>query len=92
MKWTIAPIIVLATSVILACSLAPALGTPPPAEPTAVPSAVPTAAQPCLESGDQNLINSRLQGPGAVAILCPGALFELTGPVIISADRQQIYT
>ncbi len=63
-----------------------------PIAPTAVLPAVPTAAPPCLESGDQNTINARLKGTGAIANLCPGAVFELTGPVIVSADRQQIYT
>lgn len=57
------------------------------------PTAVPTATGvPCLASGDQTVINARLQGPDAVAVLCPGAVFELKSPVRISADGQQIYT
>ncbi len=50
------------------------------------------SVEPCLGSGDQNTINARLQGSGAVANLCPGAVFELTAPVSITADRQEIYT
>jgi Right handed beta helix region len=46
----------------------------------------------CLESGNQDTINARLVGVAAVAMLCPGAVFELTGPVRITADKQQIYT
>jgi len=54
---------------------------------------VPTAtSQPCLASGDQNDINARLRLFGDVAVLCQGAVFELTAPVMISADSQQIYT
>jgi hypothetical protein len=54
---------------------------------------VPTAtSQPCLESGNQDDINARLRLFGDVAVLCQGAVFELTGPVIISADSQKIYT
>lgn len=54
---------------------------------------VPTAtSQPCLASGDQNDINARLRLFGDVAVLCQGAVFELTAPVMITADSQQIYT
>ena len=54
---------------------------------------VPTAtSQPCLVSGDQNDINARLRSFGDVAVLCQGAVFELTAPVMINADSQQIYT
>lgn len=63
----------------------------PPPEMT--PSPRPTASQkPCLASGNQDDINDRLRGPGDVAVLCPGAVFELTGPIVISADGQQVYT
>jgi parallel beta-helix repeat protein len=47
---------------------------------------------PCIDSGDQSTINAQLEGPGDAAILCPGALFQLTGPVVFTAARQQIYT
>jgi len=46
----------------------------------------------CIPSGDQNDINARLVQPGDVAVLCSGAVFELTAPVVFSADGQQIYT
>lgn len=54
-------------------------------------SAIPTEL-PCLESGDQNTINAKLRRPGDLAALCPGAVFELSSPVVINADHQQIYT
>lgn len=50
------------------------------------------AAGSCLESGNQDTINARLVGVGAVAVLCPGAVFQLTAPVTITADKQEIYT
>ena len=97
MKWITALIIVLAAGTIAACNLTS--GTPPVGQAGPLPSTpfspplIPTyTPQPCLESGDQNTINARLRGPGAVASLCPGALFELTGSVVISADMQEIYT
>jgi parallel beta-helix repeat protein len=62
---------------------------PPKPTNTPVPTATP---EPCLASGDQDTINAKLNGPDKLAILCQGAVFELTGPVVISADRQQIYT
>jgi len=59
--------------------------------PTRTPE--PTAtSQPCLSSGNQDDINARLREAGSVAVLCQGAVFELTGPIVINADRQQIYT
>jgi len=64
---------------------------PPPANNSQTTVRPPTAL-PCLESGDQNTINARLLRPGDVAVLCPGAVFLLQSPVIISADDQQIYT
>jgi hypothetical protein len=80
-------------ALIAACSLtsgtAPGGQTTPRAPTPISPTDTP---QPCLGSGDQNTINARLNGTGAVANLCPGALFELTGPVVISADMQEIYT
>jgi parallel beta-helix repeat protein len=61
--------------------------------PIAAPTAGATSTElPCIPSGDQEAINSRLQAEGDVAVLCPGAVFELTSPVIISAARQSIYT
>ena len=54
--------------------------------------AAQAAAQGCLPWGDQDDINARLQGPGAVVELCPNAIFELTGPVVFSADGQTLTT
>jgi hypothetical protein len=58
-------------------------------EPTLTP--LPTQ-EPCLAGGDQNTINDRLKFSGSEAVLCQGALFELTGPVIIKSTHQKIYT
>lgn len=48
--------------------------------------------EPCIPSGSQEQINAALLGPGSAAILCQGAVFELTAPVVINAEGQQIYT
>jgi hypothetical protein len=48
--------------------------------------------EPCLAGGDQNTINDRLKFSGSEAVLCQGAVFELTDPVIINSARQKIYT
>jgi parallel beta-helix repeat protein len=83
---------------LVAVVLAGCAGRPPSAErssqsPTDSPAAGGSSVElPCLASGDQNTIYARLQGPGDVAVLCPGAVFELTASIIITADRQQIYT
>ena len=58
-------------------------------EPTLTP--LPTQ-EPCLAGGDQNTINARLKFSGSEAVLCQGAVFELTAPVIINSARQKIYT
>lgn len=67
--------------------------------PTRTPTSVPTATLeptqtpvPCLASGDQNAIMGRLRYGDGVAVLCQGAVFKLTGPVVIDADHNQIYT
>jgi len=59
--------------------------------PTARPAPTDTA-EPCIPSGSQVEINASLRGPGSTAILCQGAVFELTAPVVINAEGQQIYT
>ena len=46
----------------------------------------------CIPSGDQNSISDALTGIYADASLCPGAIFELTGPVVFGASHQRIYT
>ncbi|MBI4539588.1 MAG: right-handed parallel beta-helix repeat-containing protein [Gemmatimonadetes bacterium] len=47
---------------------------------------------PCIPSGDQSAINQVLTRVGAHAVLCPGAVFELKGPVVFTSDSQQVYT
>ena len=46
----------------------------------------------CLASGDETTINSALSGPTGIAALCPGAVFDLRGPVVFTRDGQQLYT
>src|SRR5512146_990964 len=94
MKWI--PGLILASAVVLlfACNLGTAAPTSvTTADATYVPTAIPTnTSQPCLPSGDQATSNARLQGSGAIAELCPAAVFDLTGPVLISAPLQEIRT
>ena len=46
----------------------------------------------CIPSGTQEDINLRLRQPGDVAVLCAGAVFDLTSPVVFTADGQQVHT
>jgi Tol biopolymer transport system component len=66
------------------------------ADPTWAIALVRTLPEPdptsCVPSGTQQDINNRLRQPGDVALLCAGAVFELTSPVVFSADGQQIHT
>jgi hypothetical protein len=81
-------------SFLLSCTLfvAPSIASVG-ATPVPTRTPIPTAtSQPCLSSGNQDDINARLPVAGSVAVLCQGAVFELTGPIMIRADRQQIYT
>ncbi|GHJ42585.1 right-handed parallel beta-helix repeat-containing protein [Streptomyces sp. TS71-3] len=52
----------------------------------------PAAAAACIGSGNQNAINSALQGQGAKAVLCPGAVFTLDSPVTFTAPNQVLET
>lgn len=70
-----------------------------PASPTSTPTPVPPAstttagpASTCIASGDQRDINAHLVRAGDVAVLCPGAVFELTASVVFTADGQQLHT
>ncbi len=76
-----------------ACNL-PLDETPPPPtlEPATPIPASPAPEEDCIESGDQKTINAALRNEGDVAVLCQGAVFELTGSVVFSAAGQQIYT
>ena len=56
-----------------------------------MPSARAQAA-PCIPWGDQETINARLVAPDAAVALCQNAFFELTGPIVFTADGQQLYT
>jgi hypothetical protein len=55
------------------------------------PATPPTATQ-CLGSGNQDVINRALSQAGSVALLCQGAVFELTESVVMRASGQRIYT
>lgn len=84
-------------SLTAACGGTPVSPTARPTEvaPTSRPTQVPTstsASETCIPSGDQTAINAHLNGPNKAAVLCPGAVFELSEPVVINADGQQIYT
>ena len=46
----------------------------------------------CVPSGTQEDINARLRRAGDVALLCAGSVFDLTSPVVFSADGQQVHT
>ncbi|HZM77787.1 MAG TPA: hypothetical protein VFC19_18875 [Candidatus Limnocylindrales bacterium] len=46
----------------------------------------------CLGSGTEAVINAALSGPGATAVLCPGAVFELHGSVRFTAANQRLTT
>lgn len=46
----------------------------------------------CVASGTEAEINAALVGPGAVAVLCQGAVFALSGSVLLTAPGQAIYT
>ncbi len=85
MNWKTVFIFILTTSNLAGC------GRSVPATATATLRPVATR-QPCLGSGDQDAINARLQDVNAEAMLCPGAVFELTAPVTFTANGQQIYT
>jgi hypothetical protein len=84
MKSIVALGMILTAGVIAGCSLLRG--------PTPTPAVPGVPLEPCLPSGNQDTINAQLQGPGDIAVLCPGALFELTDEVAFSADRQEIYT
>lgn len=66
------------------------LPSPTLAQPT--PTAEPTEAPTCLQGGSQVEINAALHGPQQEAVLCPNAVFSLSGPVVFTAAGQKVYT
>lgn len=93
MNGKLALIAALIISLLVGCAPPVPIIERPTLQPVIVPAATAsTLRRTCLQGGDQNTINAQLQGAGAEAILCPGAVFQLSSPVIISADHQQIYT
>ncbi len=82
-------------SFLTSCTLPSIQPVTPSVSATPVPTRTPeptATSLPCLSSGNQDDINARLRVAGSLAVLCQGAVFELTGSILISADRQQIYT
>lgn len=63
-----------------------------PTTPSDVSSPSPTQTTSCIPSGDGSAINRALVGVGAQAVLCQGAVFELTEPVNFTADSQKMFT
>ena len=64
-------------------------------QPTQPPASVEVEQhtdEPCIPSGDHVSIQNALIGPGATAVLCPNALFELSDTVTFTDDNQQIHT
>jgi parallel beta-helix repeat protein len=76
-----------------ALALSPALTHSPAsaADATGAASLAPAAAS-CIGSGTDTAINAALAGTGAQAVLCPGAVFELSNPITFTAPNQQLYT
>jgi hypothetical protein len=50
------------------------------------------AEQPCLSSGSEIDINRLLSARYSKAVLCPGSVFEISGPIVFSAPYQQLFT
>ena len=75
-----------------ALALAPALTHHSPAAAGRAPLPAANAASSCIASGTEAAINAALVGTGAQAVLCPGAVFELSNPVTFTAPNQQLYT
>lgn len=73
-------------------TVVPAASDEIPPAPAATRTEVATSAPTCIPSGNQHDINAKLVRAGDTAVLCPGAVFELTAPVAFSADGQQVYT
>ena len=88
--------LIVATAILPSCIL-PTSATPASAPTTTIkplatsPPATPTVT-PCIPSGDQRDINSKLLGTDDTAILCQGSVFQLTAPVIFRATGQKVYT
>lgn len=59
---------------------------------TPMPTSTPTPEEVCIPSGDHSSIQAALTEPGAKAILCPNAVFELGQTIVFTHDNQEIYT
>jgi hypothetical protein len=71
-------------------ALPPTASNPTVSEPTLTtePTEIPT----CLQGGSQVEINNALHGSQQEAVLCPNAVFSLTGPVVFNKAGQKVYT
>ncbi len=46
----------------------------------------------CIGGGNETTINDRLSGPRSRAVLCPGAVIEISPPIIMGFDDQELTT
>lgn len=46
----------------------------------------------CIPSGDETTINGALMWTGSEAVLCKGAVFNISNPIVFSRDYQKLYT
>ena len=81
--WGAAPMAILGAVVALAIYASAPIGAT---------AAVRPAASSCIPSGTDATINAALVGVGAQAVLCPGAVFNLSNSVTFTAANQEIYT
>lgn len=65
---------------------------PSQTQPQPTLAAEPTEGSTCLNGGSQVDINAALHGPKQEAVLCPNAVFSLTGPVVFNKAGQKVYT
>ena len=85
------PTLILAFLVASVASLPASIGAAA-APPASSPATAVGAPPPCIASGTEADINAVLVGPSATAELCPGAVFQLHGPVVLSAPGQSLVT
>jgi parallel beta-helix repeat protein len=52
----------------------------------------PSTQASCIPSGNGSAIKLALVGAGSQAMLCQGAVFELTAPIDFTADSQKLFT
>ncbi|HEY2669682.1 MAG TPA: choice-of-anchor D domain-containing protein, partial [Rugosimonospora sp.] len=78
--------------VVALAAAAVAVGAATPASAHTAPAATRPAAATCIASGTEAAINAALAGAGAEAVLCPGAVFQLSNSITFTAPNQKVYT